>query len=297
MEYPLSNFMDAQYYFSVSIGTPGQFFELVPDIASTVTWVPSNSCWSFSCFLHKSYKSPGSSTYIPLGDKFSVEYGSGRVRGFYSGDLFALGTTEILLEFGEATNFEGASWMATRFDGVMALPRLVEGAYLRGEITRRSFSVKRDNNDTEIAVGECKGQFDFVSVEEDELMGIKLEEIEIGNRVLSESFIAVFDMQTPFIIVDTEVYKEISQVLTVNKDCSNLDELPVIHLRFSGVDIDLEPRMYVIESFGDIHECLLGITYFEFPMAMCNIIIIGGFDRHTYDMCFDIENSRVGFSQ
>ena len=34
IEYPLSNFMDSQYYFTVEIGDPGQIFEVIPDISS-----------------------------------------------------------------------------------------------------------------------------------------------------------------------------------------------------------------------------------------------------------------------
>ena len=34
IEYPLTNYMDSQYYLEALIGTPGQLFELIPDTTS-----------------------------------------------------------------------------------------------------------------------------------------------------------------------------------------------------------------------------------------------------------------------
>lgn len=74
---PMNNFLDAQYFGEISIGTPPQKFQVIFDTGSTNLWIPSSLCWSPACWTHNTYKSQASSTYQANGTKAVLKYGSG----------------------------------------------------------------------------------------------------------------------------------------------------------------------------------------------------------------------------
>ena len=81
---PLTNYMDAQYYGTIEIGTPPQEFTVIFDTGSSNTWVPSKKCHSLACYLHNRYDSSESETYEKDSREFAIRYGSGAVEGFIS---------------------------------------------------------------------------------------------------------------------------------------------------------------------------------------------------------------------
>lgn len=123
----VDNFLNAQYYSTIAIGSPPQEFKVVLDTGSSNLWIPSTDCNSIACYLHTKYDHGESTTYKQNGSDFAIQYGSGSVSGYISEDTVMLGDLAIKHQlFGEATAEPGLAFAFGRFDGIMGLgfPRI-----------------------------------------------------------------------------------------------------------------------------------------------------------------------------
>ncbi|KAL6990754.1 Aspartic endopeptidase [Sarracenia purpurea var. burkii] len=119
----LKNYMDAQYFGEVGIGTPPQKFTVIFDTGSSNLWLPSSKCYfSVPCFFHAKYKSSQSSTYKKNGKPAEIHYGTGAISGFFSVDNVKVGDLVVKdQEFIEATREPSVTFLVAKFDGILGL--------------------------------------------------------------------------------------------------------------------------------------------------------------------------------
>ncbi|XP_072960150.1 aspartic proteinase-like isoform X2 [Typha angustifolia] len=120
---PLNNYMDAQYYGEIGIGTPSQKFNVIFDTGSSNLWVPSSRCYfSIACLFHHKYKASKSSTYTKNGESCKITYGSGAIAGFFSQDNVQVGDLVVKDQvFIETTRESSLSFVIAKFDGILGL--------------------------------------------------------------------------------------------------------------------------------------------------------------------------------
>jgi len=119
----LTNYMNAQYYGEIGIGTPKQTFKVIPDTGSSNLWVPSSHCYWPPCLLHHQYNHEKSSTYTANRTQFQIAYGTkGRLKGYLSNDVVSIGDITVKNQtFAELTTLSGINFLLAKFDGILGI--------------------------------------------------------------------------------------------------------------------------------------------------------------------------------
>jgi len=316
---PITNYMDAQYYGEVDIGTPAQKFNVVFDTGSSNLWVPSHHCWSVPCWTHNTYKDTSSSTFKKNGTAFNITYGSGSVAGYWTSESISLAGLEVHdALFGEATTLGGVSFVAAKFDGILGLAFKtisVEGVtpffyYLieQGLVKDESYSFYLTETPglagSSLVLGGVNEQyaasaFQYYPLTAETYWKIGLNDIKLGSTSFGVSGMsAIVDTGTSVIVGPTELVSKITAQFPSTIDCTKISTYPNLEFNINGDLYEIAPHDYILQvtALGQT-VCQLGIMGMEFPPQLANTFILGDTFIKVYYTHFDLANNRVGFAR
>ncbi|EAR96068.1 eukaryotic aspartyl protease (macronuclear) [Tetrahymena thermophila SB210] len=321
-EVKINNYMDAQYFGEVSIGTPAQTFTVIFDTGSSNLWVPSSECGllSVACQLHKKYNAKKSKTYQKNGTEFSIKYGSGSVAGHWSEDTVSLAGLEATgVLFGEATTLNGVSFLASKFDGILGMafsaisidhiPPVFQVLMTEGKVSDGSFSFfltdKAGEEGSALVLGGVDPQFaasdfKYYPVTLEAWWVIAVSKVTLGNKTYQLTN-SIVDTGTSVLVGPKAIVSDMVKSLP-NKgaqavDCSTISKFPNLTFTIGGDDYVLAPTDYILQVTAQGQtECVLGIQGMDLPSPIDNAFILGDSFIHKFYTHFDMANKRVGFA-
>ncbi|ODV90438.1 hypothetical protein CANCADRAFT_25539 [Tortispora caseinolytica NRRL Y-17796] len=325
----LNNYINAQYYGTIELGTPPVRFKVVFDTGSSNTWVPSSQCTSLSCKFHKKYSAKKSSTHRANGTKIRVNYGSGSMSGFVSHDILRVGDMQIEDQaFAEATYLPGPAFLFGKFDGIFGLgfPSLsvrrtvppLQNAIAQGMLDYPVFAFSIRHQDVKEA-----GFVTFGSIDESAYVGNIIEipvsregywevpltalhmdkfynESSLDIDFLNSPIGAVIDTGTSLLGFPSQIAEILNDIIGATYkngmyrvDCAKRDSLPDLRIFLDGHDFSLSPYEYIVKHKK---KCYSAITKVDIRPPIGPLVILGNAFLRKYYSVYDIANRTVGLA-
>ncbi|KAG4959281.1 hypothetical protein JHK87_035914 [Glycine soja] len=282
----LKNYLDAQYFGEIGIGSPPQSFRVVFDTGSSNLWVPSAKCvLSIACYFHSKYRSKLSNTYTKIGTPCKIPYGHGHVPGFISQDNLRVG--DIIIkdqQFAEITKEGPLAFLAMHFDGILGLGfqnksvRQVTPVWYnmieQGLVTQKIFSLWLNQDPVAKLGGEIvfggidwrhfKGEHTYVPLTQKDYWQIEVGDILIANNptgLCEGGCAAIIDSGTSLIAGPTKIVTQINHAIGAEGylceklpnpvgqtfiDCNDIANMPQITFTIGNKSFPLSPEQYML---------------------------------------------------
>ncbi|GMS92496.1 hypothetical protein PENTCL1PPCAC_14671, partial [Pristionchus entomophagus] len=327
----VNDYDDAEYVGNITIGTPGQAFEVVLDTGSANLWVPDATCAGGAldpCAKKHKFDATKSSTYASNGQKWTIEYGTGSARGFLGQDTVRFGTDNSALTvpkctFGQATSI-AAFFKNDVIDGILGLafqsiavdnvkPPFIEAidqklvdlplftVWLEHEGRQENVpgglytygAVDNTNCGPVIAYQTLSSATEFL---------FKLTSVSLGSYTNNKGWTVISDTGTSLISAPADVVEKVASAANAKLDkTTGLYMLPSCDTEIPDLKLTIGSSTYSI----DYKNMIVPITATDCGLAM-DAFFGGGFgpawilgDPFIRQYCniYDIGNKRMGFAK
>ncbi len=316
-----ADFMNAQYFADISIGTPPQDFKVVLDTGSANLWVPSKECSSIACFLHTKYDHDASSTYHKNGSSFKIQYGSGAMEGYVSQDTLQIGDLKIKKQdFAEATSEPGLAFAFGKFDGILGLAYdtisvngIVPPFYQminQKLIDEPVFSFRLGSSEQDggeaifggVDESAYSGKLQYFPVRRKGYWEIQLDSVSFGDEDMElENTGAAIDTGTSLIALPTDISDILNKEIGAEKSwsgqytvpCEKVASLPDFTFVFGGKKFPLTAEEYILNVQGSCISSFMGL---DIPAPLGPIWIVGDTFLRKYYSVYDAGRNAVGLA-
>ncbi|NXO25628.1 PEPA protein, partial [Cisticola juncidis] len=314
----LENYMDDEYFGTISIGTPPQEFTVVFDTGSSNLWVPSVFCSSPACRNHHRFNPTKSSTFLSTNDTLFIAYGTGSMTGILGYDTVNVAGINVHNQiFGLAETEPGDFFYYTPFDGILGLafPSIAssgatpvfDNMMIENLVDRHLFSVylSRDSQEGSFVLFGAIDPYyttrgiSWIPLSAETYWQITMESVSISGAPVacSSGCQAIVDTGTTLLAVPTRAFRTLMRRLGASSSgeisCEAVRNLPNLTFHIHGREFPVPPRAYVIRSNG---YCTLGLQGMDTPTEEGELWILGDVFIREYYVIFDRANNKVGLS-
>lgn len=327
-----SSMLNANYYGSITMGTPPQKFSVVFDTGAGNLHLPSSKCKDYACLKHSRYVPADSETAMQLQNKDSTEplkpgtprtlvtvhFGTGTLTGNFVQDTLCVGANLCWpTHFVASTKESSFPFADLACDGIMglALPKLAltkensilfemsKSGVLKDNVIGAFFG--RDNEQSDITFGGIRkdliqSEISYRPVLQDtpgywlvQMDDVLLESQSVGICSTAKCRVAV-DTGSSLLTAPTREFGALADKLNVAGDCSNWDRLPKLNLKLGELTLTLGPKDYATKEGGT---CSLQIVPLDVPPPRGPVYIFGDPLLQKYYTIYDYTNQQVGFAE
>ncbi|CAO3598821.1 unnamed protein product [Absidia cylindrospora] len=325
---PISNYMNAQYYGEIGIGTPSQPFTVVLDTGSSNLWVPSTRCNSIACFLHRRYNADQSRTFKENGTEFAIRYGTGSLEGVISHDTFEIGGIKVKDQgFAESIKEPGFTFVLARFDGILGLGydtisvqhvvppfyqivnnKLVDNPIFSFWLNDANSGSGMKHQGGELVLGATdpahyKGDITWIPITRKGYWEVAMDDVKINGETLGlDPTGAAIDTGSSLLVAPTSVAAMINKKIGASRswtgqytvNCATINDLPTFCFVFGGKDFCLEGKDYILFVQN---QCISGFMGMDVPPPLGPLWIVGDVFLRKYYSVYDLGKDRVGFAE